>query len=524
MSDDGSPGSALRALTTKLRHSLLDIRERALASLAFKLDNGLLVASDVGRHLPILRALLEWFNFEDTGEKGKDVLEMLRRIATEDRARSSVCSSSAPTGSCATSPATGASTSRPPSGRSSRFGKRLATRRRRAPPAPPSPARQSKSASYAAAAQKAAAGASRDAQAERAAEKAAGKTADTRAEPPPASPEKKDSDPSTLPATPPLDAKTKELFLRNPRLAATYWRLARQHEHLGPDASADERAAAMRAHVVEEAALADAAVASRAAEGVLKLRRVLLSPSDEQKVFELGVRLTYADQPALLLAALTELREAVLLDLPPQALLQRPRAIDATIALARAVDGPTAMSRVFVPPFGSGASDDDAVTPGAVRTAALLTLRAFCEALKGALGHASDGAHKVAPPPTRTDAPEGVLPSSQLASRAALSPPPRAASRRSRASRPSPTPCPPRRSTRSGSRCPAAGQAHACAGCGSGAGDGVGGGGRARGARERLAAAGALGGGRVRRAFGGYTPRKGSERGGVGRGARSPRR
>ena len=87
MSDDGSPGSALRALTTKLRHSLLDIRERALASLAFKLDNGLLVASDVGRHLPILRALLEWFNFEDTGEKGKDVLEMLRRIATEDEER-----------------------------------------------------------------------------------------------------------------------------------------------------------------------------------------------------------------------------------------------------------------------------------------------------------------------------------------------------------------------------------------------------------------------------------------------------
>ena len=84
MSDDGSPGSALRALTTKLRHSLLDIRERALASLAFKLDNGLLGASDVGRHLPILRALLEWFNFEDTGEKGKDVIEMLRRIATED--------------------------------------------------------------------------------------------------------------------------------------------------------------------------------------------------------------------------------------------------------------------------------------------------------------------------------------------------------------------------------------------------------------------------------------------------------
>ena len=152
----------------------------------------------------------------------------------------------------------------------------------------------------------------------------------------------------------------------------------------------------------------------------MKLRRVLLSPSDEQKVFELGVRLTYADQPALLLAALTELREAVLVDLPPQALLQRPRAIDATIALARAVDGPTATSRVT--PLSK--PDDDAVTPAAVRVAALVTLRAFCEALKGALGHAADGAHKVAPPPTRADAPEGVLPSSQLASRAALSYPP----------------------------------------------------------------------------------------------------
>ena len=432
MSDDGSPGSALRALTTKLRHSLLDIRERALASLAFKLDNGLLVASDVGRHLPILRALLEWFNFEDTGEKGKDVLEMLRRIATEDPSSVQRLLELGADRFLRDLSGDGGEHLTPSIESLIAFWEKAGDAAGDAPPpAPPSPARQSKSASYAAAAQKAAAGASQDAQAERAAEKAAGKTADTRAEPPPASPEKKasekkDSDPSTLPATPPLDAKTKELFLRNPRLAATYWRLARQHEHLGPDASADERAAAMRAHIVEEASLADAAAASRAAEGVLKLRRVLLSPSDEQKVFELGVRLTYADQPALLLAALTELREAVLVDLPPQALLQRPRAIDATIALARAVDGPTAMSRVFVPSFGErgAASDDDAVTPGAVRTAALVTLRAFCEALKGALGHASDGAHKVAPPPTRADAPEGVLPSSQLASRAALSYPP----------------------------------------------------------------------------------------------------
>ena len=290
-------------------------------------------------------------------------------------------------------------------------------------------ARAAESASYAAAAQKAAAGASQDAQAERAAEKAAGKMAGEKAAPAPeplsasAADADSDADAATPSATPPLDAKTKELFLRNPRLAATYWRLARQHEHLGPDASADERAAAMRAHVAEEAALADGAAASRAGEGVLKLRRVLLSPSDEQKVFELGVRLSYADQPALLLAALTELREAVLADLPPQALLQRPRAVDATIALARAVDGPTAMSRVAE--TRTSGRDDDAVTPAAVRTAALVTLRAFCEALKGgARPRRRRSAQKSRRPPTRADAPEHVLPSSQLASRAALSYPP----------------------------------------------------------------------------------------------------
>ena len=84
MSDDGSPRTALKTLAQKLRHSLLDIRERALAALAFKLDNGLLRPSDVGSHLPILRALLEWFNFEETGSKEAEVLAMLRRIANED--------------------------------------------------------------------------------------------------------------------------------------------------------------------------------------------------------------------------------------------------------------------------------------------------------------------------------------------------------------------------------------------------------------------------------------------------------
>ena len=54
-------------------------------------------------------------------------------------------------------------------------------------------------------------------------------------------------------------------------------------------------------------------------------------------MFEVGVALTYGDEPSLLLAALTELREGVLADLPPQALLQRPTALDAAVALARGV-------------------------------------------------------------------------------------------------------------------------------------------------------------------------------------------
>ena len=116
---------------------------------------------------------------------------------------------------------------------------------------------------------KAAAGASQDAQAERAAEKAAGKMAGEKAEPA--------KEPlrlrggcgfgrgrgDSLRDSPP-DAKTKELFLRNPRLAATYWRLARQRG-LGPDASAAERArGGCGAHVASRPRRTPA-VASRAA-------------------------------------------------------------------------------------------------------------------------------------------------------------------------------------------------------------------------------------------------------------------
>ena len=200
MSDDGSPGSALRVLTTKLRHSLLDIRERALASLAFKLDNGLLGASDVGRHLPILRALLEWFNFENTGEKGKEVLKMLRRIATEDPSSvQRLLELGADRFLRDLSGDGGEHLASSIDSLIAFWEKAGADAGDAPPPAPPSPARQSKSASYAAAAQKAAAGASQDAQAERAAEKAAGKTAGEKAAPAP-EPKASAASPSSAPA------------------------------------------------------------------------------------------------------------------------------------------------------------------------------------------------------------------------------------------------------------------------------------------------------------------------------------
>ena len=435
MSDDGSPGSALRALTTKLRHSLLDIRERALASLAFKLDNGLLNASDVGRNLPILRALLEWFNFEESSDKDKDVLEMLRRVATEDPSSVERLLELGADRFLRDLSSDGGEHLSPSIESLILFWEKGGQSGDKPKSAPASPARtSSKQASYAAAAQKAAAGAGGDASGDSEADKEEGKKAERPAKSSGTAEynlEKKDatSDSDLKESAPPtLDAKTKELFLRNPRLAATYWRLKRQHDNLGNDASDTDRAAAMRAHVLEEAAALDRETVTRTQSGSLKLERILLAPSDEQRVFELGVRLTYADQTTLLLAALTELRESLLVDLPPQALVQRPTAIDAVISLARAVDGPTALARVTVRDADTN-DMDSMVTPQQVRSAALITLRAFVESLKGALGHAADGAHKVAPPivpKNERQAKENPsLPSSNaIATRAALSYPP----------------------------------------------------------------------------------------------------
>ena len=48
----------LALMSDELGHSVLDIRERAIASLNFKLSNDLLTFKDVGSHSGVLRALL----------------------------------------------------------------------------------------------------------------------------------------------------------------------------------------------------------------------------------------------------------------------------------------------------------------------------------------------------------------------------------------------------------------------------------------------------------------------------------
>ena len=395
MSDDGSPRTALKTLAQKLRHSLLDIRERALAALAFKLDNGLLRPSDVGSHLPILRALLEWFNFEETGSKEAEVLAMLRRIANEDPTSvrrlmdlgadrflrdlgDNGCArhhhpapldpSVSPTPfqnparpmRAVSPPLPRASdpTSSPPHRRSGAHlapsidsliafwenqGARADSGSAPDPePSTPAPVVAAPPSSYASAARRVAASAGRPTadDADDAPEEIASPTSLAASAPArvrsPAADEDPDEDRVDVGE---LDDAAKDVFLRNPRLAASYWRHRRRHDGMGPDATPEERAAAMRSILgrdVDPPWILGGDPTSATRGGALKLERVLLAPADEQRLFEIGVRLTYADEPALLLSALTELREGLLADLPAQALLQRPTALEATIALARA--------------------------------------------------------------------------------------------------------------------------------------------------------------------------------------------
>jgi rotatin len=221
-------------------------------------------------------------------------------------------------------------------------------------------------------------------------------------------------------APPTLTNETRDAFLRDPRLAASYWRIAREHRGAAADdvpQDSARRKAAIQALIDREIGLEASTFVDPAAEGgELFLERVLIAPSDQARVFELGVKLTYATDSPALLAALTEMREAVIADLPIQALLQdKTTAVEAVVGLARGFDG--------IPIDEKGG-----VAAGAVRTAALATLRTFAKAIKAAIGHAADGAHRAHPP--RYD---DEFPAFHVTSRAALSyPPPPGGTRASR--------------------------------------------------------------------------------------------
>ena len=145
-------------------------------------------------------------------------------------------------------------------------------------------------------------------------------------------------------APPTLTNEMRDAFLRDPRLAASYWRIAREHRGAAADdvpQDSARRKAAIQALIDREIGLEASTFVDPAAEGgELFLERVLIAPSDQARVFELGVKLTYATDSPALLAALTEMREAVIADLPIQALLQdNTTAVEAVVCLARGFDG-----------------------------------------------------------------------------------------------------------------------------------------------------------------------------------------
>lgn len=66
------------------------------------------------------------------------------------------------------------------------------------------------------------------------------------------------------------------------------------------------------------------------------LARVHVSAVDDQHLFELNVRLQYAEEEEALLHALNELSGATVLDFAPEALLQRPALLDSVLDIASA--------------------------------------------------------------------------------------------------------------------------------------------------------------------------------------------
>ena len=421
----------LALMSDELGHSVLDIRERAIASLNFKLSNDLLTFKDVGSHSGVLRALLDWFGHEDSVPGDERALAMLRRIVEEEPTAAARLQNlgaeaallevtdgasrqlAAQIESLVEKIATGGADVAPQEPPSSPPGPDPETANADVPEAdekddaeetaeePPAEEateaedstevedlKQEDSKEDAPAEEEDALAEEEDNPADEEEDAPADEEEDTAEDNAEAVPD--DEDPAFIR----LDPALKDMFRKNPRLATAYWKIVRTH---GLE-SESNRAAAVAADAAAVAAVGDSRTLETATRGgSLHLRRVAISPRDDARLLELSVRLRHADDPCLLTAALTEFTDCALKDLPPQALLQRPRCLWAIISLARAREGPTAAHNARRATRGGSP-----FAPAAVRAAALAALRDFVVAIKGALGHANDGAHAVRLAPTTT--------------------------------------------------------------------------------------------------------------------------
>ena len=422
---EGSPEeitAKLALLSDKLGHRLLEIRERAIASLNFKLSNDLMTFEDVGSDSGVLRALLDWFAHEDAVPTDDRALAMLRRIVEEEPTAAARlqnlgaeaallevadgrCSRqlAAQIESLVEKIATGGvadASAEAPAADAPEPETMETTETTDAPDdekdddeeAPDDeeeapdveeeePAEEEDS----------------DEQESKVVEAEEPKTEEPKTETPNDDDEEDDD-----PAMKRLNPALKDMFLKNPRLATAYWNIVRD---VGLEGSDEKRAAAVAAAVDPDAAIGDSRHLEPATRGGnLRLHRVKVSPHDDAKLLELSVRLGHADDPCLLAAALADFEDRALRDLPPQVLLQRPKCLRAVISLARAREGPTAQHNVY-----KAMRSGSPITPTAIRSSALRALKSFAAALKGALGHASDGAHAVRLEPAQCDGVEDLL-------------------------------------------------------------------------------------------------------------------
>lgn len=96
----------------------------------------------------------------------------------------------------------------------------------------------------------------------------------------------------------------------------------------------------------------DAACIEEAPKGWL-LPRVHISAMDDQQLFELNVKLQYAEEDEALLAALHELAGAIVFDFPAEAILQRGALLDTVLSIVTERDTPREALRLAFDFLGS---------------------------------------------------------------------------------------------------------------------------------------------------------------------------